>query len=64
MWLRRNEYGQLGLGDNKHRGDDPNEMGDYLNITNIDPNRTAVEISAGQSHTCAILDDGNVKCWG
>ena len=26
--------------------------------------RTAVEISAGKSHTCAILDDGSVSCWG
>ena len=26
--------------------------------------RTAVAISSGQSHTCAILDDGSVSCWG
>jgi alpha-tubulin suppressor-like RCC1 family protein len=26
--------------------------------------RTAVEISAGRQHTCAILDDGSVVCWG
>ncbi|MEC7261909.1 MAG: hypothetical protein VXV71_05705, partial [Candidatus Thermoplasmatota archaeon] len=26
--------------------------------------RTAVAISSGELHTCAILDDGSVSCWG
>ena len=26
--------------------------------------RTAKAICAGRSHSCAILDDGTVKCWG
>ena len=26
--------------------------------------RTAVAISSGYEHTCAILDDGSVSCWG
>ena len=31
---------------------------------NLGTNRTAKTISAGTSHTCAILDDNTVKCWG
>ncbi|MDA8610547.1 putative Ig domain-containing protein, partial [Euryarchaeota archaeon] len=26
--------------------------------------RTAVDITAGGDHTCAVLDNGSVKCWG
>ena len=31
---------------------------------NLGPGRTATAITAGASHTCAILDDGSVRCWG
>ena len=30
----------------------------------LGPGRTASAITAGASHTCAILDDGSVRCWG
>ena len=26
--------------------------------------RTAIAIAAGDIHTCALLDDDTVKCWG
>ena len=26
--------------------------------------RTAVAISAGGAHTCAVLDNGKLRCWG
>ena len=56
--------GQLGLGDTKDRGDDPGEMGDNLPSVDLGTGRTAKSVSAGSSHTCAVLDDGSVKCWG
>jgi alpha-tubulin suppressor-like RCC1 family protein len=24
----------------------------------------AVQVAVGQQHSCAILDDGTLKCWG
>ncbi|MFN3199699.1 MAG: MopE-related protein [Bradymonadia bacterium] len=60
----RNTSGQLGLGDTEDRGDNPNEMGDRLGTVDLGTGRTAVRVDAGGKHTCAILDDGTVKCWG
>ena len=59
-----NPYGQLGYGDTTNRGDDGGEMGDGLPSVDLGSGRSAKFIAAGDSHTCAILDDGSVKCWG
>ena len=55
-------YGQLGYGDTDDRGDDSNEMGD--NLPYVDVGGTVVQLALGQAHTCALLDNGKVKCWG
>jgi E3 ubiquitin-protein ligase HERC3 len=60
----RNNVGQLGLGDTNHRGDDPSEMGDSLLSVNLGTGRTAKNITTGQFHACAHLDNDSVKCWG
>ncbi len=60
----RNSKGQLGLGDKENRGDDANEMGDNLSTVNLGTGRTAKKVALGKEHTCAILDNGSVKCWG
>ena len=39
-------------------------MGDNLPAVNLGTGRTATAITAGNSHTCAVLDNGTVKCWG
>jgi alpha-tubulin suppressor-like RCC1 family protein len=59
-----NEYDNLGLGDRENRGDDADEMGDNLPAVDLGTGRTAKAISVGSTHTCAILDDGTVKCFG
>ncbi|XRB20464.1 EGF-like domain-containing protein [Pseudoscourfieldia marina] len=59
-----NYYGQSGYGDTNRRGDGPNEMGDNLPYVDLGTGRTVKQISAGGSHTCAILDNDKVKCWG
>ncbi len=59
-----NDKGQLGLGDVANRGDGPGEMGDNLPAVDLGTGRTAVALSAGTNHTCALLDNGSVKCWG
>ena len=60
----RNDVGQLGLGDAFHRGDAPGEMGDALPPIDLGSNRWATAVACGERHSCAILDDGTVKCWG
>ena len=59
-----NLFGQLGLGDTNSRGDNEREMGSELDYVNLGSGRTAKAIAAGNSHTCAILDNDEVKCWG
>lgn len=59
-----NGGGALGLGDTSSRGDEPGEMGDALPHVNLGAGRTARAVAIGESHTCALLDDGHVKCWG
>lgn len=56
--------GQLGQGDTQDRGDDPNELGDKLPAINLGTGRTARQIAAGENHSCALLDNGQLKCWG
>src|SRR5262245_61938694 len=59
-----NSFGQLGLGDTAARGDAPTEMGDILPPVELGTGRTAIGVVTGNGHTCAVLDGGDLKCWG
>ncbi|MDQ6805876.1 MAG: hypothetical protein M3065_13125, partial [Actinomycetota bacterium] len=54
--------GQLGYGNANSVGDD--ETPGSVGPVNLGVGRTAKAIAAGDSHTCALLDDGTVRCWG
>ena len=54
--------GRLGYGNSDPIGD--NETPGSIGPVDIGPGRTARAISAGDSHTCALLDNGSVRCWG
>ena len=56
--------GQLGYANTNNVGDTPAAVPARVGPVNLGPGRTAVAISAGGAHTCAILDDGSVRCWG
>ena len=59
-----NSWGQLGQGDRDGRGDEPNEMGDALFAIDLGEGLTATAIASGRNHSCAILHNNAVKCWG
>ena len=59
-----NKDGELGLGDVASRGVLPGQMGDTLPYVELGTGRTVRHVSAGGWHTCAVLDTGDLKCWG
>ena len=54
--------GRLGYGNVNTIGDNETPAG-QANVS-IGPNRTATAVTGGGGHTCAILDNGKVRCWG
>ena len=65
-----NNNGQLGYGDTETHGDNnnetgsSNEMGDFLPAVSLGVNMTASAVTCGYAHTCALLSNGQLKCWG
>ena len=59
-----NLTGELGLGDTLNRGTLPGQMGDALPAVEVGTGHSVVDFALGASHTCVVLDDAAVKCWG
>lgn len=59
-----NMYGQLGIGSGNPKGENGNGMGDALPVVALGAGRSAKAITTGFDHSCALLDDNTVKCWG
>ena len=53
-------YGELGYGNTRDVGDDeaPASSGD------VPLGGSAAQLALGPTHTCAVLTDGKVRCWG
>ncbi|MGB1461289.1 MAG: S8 family serine peptidase [Candidatus Thalassarchaeaceae archaeon] len=51
-----NAFGQLGDGTTADR--------QIMTAVGLDSARTAVSVSSGEDHTCSILDNGEIQCWG
>jgi alpha-tubulin suppressor-like RCC1 family protein len=60
----RNNRGQLGIGSTTSIGDSASELGDNLAFVDLGTGRTATKIACGRYHTCALLDNEKLKCWG
>lgn len=56
----RGEFGQLGHGNPNNIGDDeyPSDVDD------VGLPSPAIALSLGGQHTCALLQDGGLRCWG
>lgn len=57
-----NDSGQLATGNNQDWGDQNGET--PAGLEPIDLGGPATAIAAGLDHTCALLADGSVRCWG
>ena len=58
----RNNHGQLGLGHTTNVGGSSLTLPKNIPFTNV--GGKVLKLSAGPSHTCALLKGGNLKCWG
>lgn len=54
------DYGMLGYRDTNSIGDDETPA----SIGPVDVGTAVEQIAVGAHHTCALLEGGNVKCWG
>lgn len=64
-----NYDGELGLGvldedENEYIGDDFTELGENLSYINFGDDLLVEKLSVGEDHSCVLLNNGLIKCWG
>lgn len=59
-----NSLGELGQGDIEPRGGTPETMGEHLAAIDLGNRGRVVEVVLGGNHVCALLEEGDVYCWG
>lgn len=55
-------WGKLGYGNAANIGDDEGEFPSTVGVVSV--GGKAEQIVAGAEHTCALLENGDVRCWG
>ena len=60
----RNGLGQLGLEDGSSRGLKVNDMGENLPFLDLGTKKKINQLKVGAAHSCALFENGRVKCWG
>lgn len=58
------QTGRLGQGSLDNIGTQLIQMGDNLKPVSRGTNRTVTFVAVGFNHSCAILDNNHLKCWG
>ena len=61
-----NRYTGLGIdySSNAHTGNIAAELGNAMPNVDFGDGRSASQLTVGENHSCVILDNGRVKCWG
>ena len=59
-----NDNGRLGVNHTENIGDDPDEMGDNLNVLDFGDDFIASKVRPGGWHTCVLSTNGKIKCFG
>ena len=59
-----NISGQLGIESTEAKGNNANEMGNYLSYSDLGTNVKILDVSPSNLHTCIITISNSVKCFG